>query len=163
MVDLFRFIEHDFAVPTAADPIEIVNQSDFQTGLTKIMSGEAPGEPARAFAIDYLTKQFEVPTNDPTTLGKPLAALAGVLRALKTISSATIRNAVLGTFGDTPAKVVASDGFAADLELLQNAALAVKLVTGLDRVNSTRLVDQLRAAALLQAFADREAAAPNRS
>src|SRR5436305_1257853 len=121
MVDLFRFIVHDFAVPASADPIDIANQSDFQLGLTQIMGGEAPGDRVRAFALSYLTEHFPAPTDDPTTLGKPLAALPGALRALETVSSDTVRNVVRTTFGDTPAEVVASATFTADLELLQNA------------------------------------------
>jgi hypothetical protein len=162
MVDLFRFIEHDFAVPAAADPIDIANQSDFQVGLQQIIGGQAPAEGVRAFAPTYLTEHFPGPTDDPTTLGKPLALLPGVLRALKTISSATVHDAVRATFGNAPAEVVASGAFTADLELLQNAALAVKLITGFDRVDAARLVYQLRAAALLQTIADPNAPAPTR-
>jgi hypothetical protein len=162
MVDLFRFIEHVFAVPAATDPIDIANQSDFQASLKQIIGGEAPADGVRVAALNYLTERFPAPTDDPATLGKPLAALPSALRALKTVSSATVRNAVRATFGDTPAEVVASGAFTADLELLQNAAVAVKLVTGFDRLDAARLVDQLRAAALLQRVADPEAPAPTR-
>ena len=33
MVDLFRYIEHEFAVPVATDAIDVTNESDFQTAL----------------------------------------------------------------------------------------------------------------------------------
>ncbi|HEY4093467.1 MAG TPA: hypothetical protein VGN46_18300 [Luteibacter sp.] len=163
MVDLFRYIEHEFAVQVSADPIEIANQSGFQSDLAQIMGRQGPGEGVRATALAYVSEHFPAPTDDPATLGKPLAALPAVLRGLKTVSRATVRDAIRSAFGDKPAGVVASAAFKTDLELLQNATLAVKLVTGFDRVDATRLVEQLRAAALLVAVADPEAAAPTRA
>ena len=42
MVDLFRYIEHDFAVPVATDAIDVTNESDFQTALGDAVQG-GPG------------------------------------------------------------------------------------------------------------------------
>lgn len=40
MIDLFRYIEHDFVVPVATDAIDVTNQSDFQTTLRDAAQGE---------------------------------------------------------------------------------------------------------------------------
>src|SRR5215212_2148658 len=46
MIDLFRYVEHDFAVPAATDAIDVTNQSDFQTALGDAAEGgqEAEGQ-----------------------------------------------------------------------------------------------------------------------
>jgi len=33
VVDLFRYIEHEFAVPATVDAIDVANGSDFQVAL----------------------------------------------------------------------------------------------------------------------------------
>ena len=159
MVDLFRYVEHDFAVPVATDAIDVTNQSDFQTALNNAGQGgqeaEGPGAavPVRALAEEFLASHFESPTDDPTALGHALDALAGALRDLANVTTDTVRGVVSDTFGKTAEQVVSSADFTADRELLQNSVLAVKLVTGFDRADSSRLVRQLRVAAFLQVFA----------
>jgi hypothetical protein len=159
MVDLFRYVEHDFAVPVATDAIDVANESDFQTALDDAAQGGTSrgGEDAttrvRDLAEAYLREHFASPTDDPASLGTPLNALRGVLRKLTTVTSAAVRSAVRNTFDMTAEEVVSGTEFTADLERLQNSVLAVKLVTGFDRADSTRLARQLRAAAFLQHLA----------
>jgi hypothetical protein len=159
MVDLFRYVEHDFAVPIATDAIDVTNQSDFQTALGDAArggqgaEGRGAAEPVRALAKEFLTTHFESPTHDPTALGQPLDALAGALGELTTVTAATVRRVVRDCFGKTAQQTVRSADFIADRELLQNSVLAVKLVTGFDRADSSRLVRQLRAAAFLEVLA----------
>ena len=110
MVDLFRYIEHDFAVPAAADAIDVANESEFQKALGDALAGEDDQSPVaeriRALATDFLSRTFESPTADPTTLGEPLAALPGELRALPAVNATTVRRAVRDLFGKTPKQVV---------------------------------------------------------
>jgi len=161
MVDLFRYIEHDFAVPAATDAIDVTNQSDFQTALRDAGRGgqevEGQGgdaaEGVRMLAENFLTSNFESPTDDPTALGRELDAFDAALRTLPTVTIGTLRRAVSDAFGKTAQQVVNSAEFTADRELLENSALAVKLITGFDRIDSARVVRQLRAAAFLQVVA----------
>ena len=159
MVDLFRYIEFDFAVPVATDAIDVTNESDFQTALGNAAQGgqEAEGRGAaefvRALAEEFLTTHFKSPTDDPTSFGQPLDALARALGELPTVTAAAVDRVVHDTFGKTAQQVVSDADFTADRELLQNSALAVKLITGFDRVDAPRLVRQLRAAAVLQFIA----------
>ena len=159
MVDLFRYVEHDFAVPAPTDAIDVVNESDFQAALNDAAESGTPGGDeatagrVRELADVYLTRQFASPTDDPATLGTPLNALPGVLRKLPTVTSAAVRSAIRDTFGLTAEEIVGGTDFTSDLEQLQNSVLAVKLVTGFNRVDSTRLARQLRAATFLQYIA----------
>ncbi|VVN23016.1 hypothetical protein [Pseudomonas fluorescens] len=96
MVDLFRYVEHGFAVPNATDAIDVSNQSDFQIALGDAAhcgqggEGQGAAEPVRALAKEFLATHFESPTEDPTALGHPLDALAGALGELSTVNADTV-------------------------------------------------------------------------
>ena len=66
MVDLFRFIEHDFAVPLHTDVIDVVNGSDFQRALDEAVAddqAELPvSERVRAIADEFVAATFVSPT-----------------------------------------------------------------------------------------------------
>jgi hypothetical protein len=164
MVDLFRYIEHDFAVPAAADAIDVANDSDFQSSLGEAATPagdggpRAAGEPTAAQAVRslseaYLAEHFPSPTADPTALGDRLEALTAALGALDRVTSAAVEDAVVEAFGGSSEQVVIGDDFAADRALLENSVVAVKLSTGFDRADAARLVRQLRAMALLERLA----------
>jgi hypothetical protein len=167
MTDLFRYIEHDFAVPAKTDAIDVANPSAFQTALDQAARGgpgnqpagpgatgePSPAEQVRALARQYLADNFASPTDDPARLGGPLTGFATALRALSPVNPTTLRRVVQDAFGRTAQQVVATAEFRADRELLQNAVLAVKLATGFDRVDTARVARQLRAAAVLEYLA----------
>ncbi|MBC2932948.1 hypothetical protein [Nocardioides sp. zg-1228] len=164
MVDLFRFIEHDFASPARTDAIDVTNDSDFQQALTAATEDDpngdqTPGERVRALARDYLDEHYPSPTSEPASLGDPLTELRGALRSTQTIDPANTRRAVSDLFGVRAQDVVARDDFQRDRELLQNAALAVKLLTAFDRVDAARIAGQVRAVAFLELIAT-DAAVP---
>ena len=158
MVDLFRYVEHAFAVPVTTDAIDVTNESDFQTALAEAAQdgqgaeGPSAAERVRELADDFLAKHFTSPTVDPTSLGGAMDALAVAVSNLREVSARTVSRAIRDAFGKSAEEVVNSREFAADRELLQNSVLAVKLATGFDRADSTRLVRQLRVAAFLQTF-----------
>ncbi|MER7486158.1 hypothetical protein ABTY20_09710 [Streptomyces sp. NPDC126497] len=167
MADLFRYIEHAFAVPAPTDSIDATNNSQFQKQLNDIVTaGEeadlgasdtgAPALPppevseqVRTLSRQFLTTAFTSPTADPATLGKPLDGLDAGIGKLATVTPATVKNLIKDTFGSLPDQLVTQQGFKNDRELLQNAVVAVKLVTGFDRIDAARVVRQLRAAAFV--------------
>jgi hypothetical protein len=153
MVDLFRYVEHDFALPAATDVIEVVNESDFQVSLGAAARSEGSRQRVRALAEDFLTSTFPSPTTDPTSLGSPLSTLPRRLRKLAPVDLPLVRKAVKKEFGRSASELVAAADFRADEELLQNAVLAVKLVTGFAKADTARLVRQLRAAAFIRELA----------
>ena len=64
MVDLFRYVEHDFVVPAPTDAIDVVNESDFQAELNDAAGNGTPSgaeadvERVRELADAYLTSRF---------------------------------------------------------------------------------------------------------
>ena len=165
MVDLFRYIEHDFAIPAAADAIDTANDSDFQTSLGEAAAraseggdpraaGRARGTTGGPVAVRGLPRGvLPVPDSRPNALGDRLEALTTALGSLDSVTSTTVEAAVVEAFGRSSGQVVAGDDFAADRALLENSVVAVKLSTGFDRADAARLVRQLRALALLETLA----------
>ncbi|MFG2563228.1 hypothetical protein [Streptomyces sp. NPDC048496] len=163
MADMFRYIEHDFAVPARTDAIDTTNGADFQVALEQAVNSsdgadrERPvAERVRAIAREFLARHFSSPTADPTTLGERLAGLEAAVEVLPAVSVTSVGRLVEDTFGGTADRVVAGRDFKSDLELLQNAVVAVKLVTGFDGIDARMVVRQLRAAAFLTHLADNE-------
>ncbi|WP_395366139.1 hypothetical protein ACHGLA_33710 [Streptomyces sp. YH02] len=107
----------------------------------------------RLLAEQFLATHFTSPTADPTQLGKPLGGLEDALDKLAAVNTQTVRQLVQTTFGAPVAQVVSGAAFKGDLELLQNAVVAVKLVTGYGSVDAATVVRQLRAAAFLSHLA----------
>ncbi|MFF8836954.1 hypothetical protein [Streptomyces sp. NPDC015130] len=170
MVDLFRYIEHDFAVPARTDAIDATNQSTFQQDLEEAAGGggggadagpdsavdDPPPSPAaqvRALAEKFLSERFSSPTADPTKLGQKLGGLEAALEQLPTVNTQKVQQLVQDVFGAPVAQVVAGAAFKSDLELLQNAVVAVKLATGYAAVDTATVVRQLRAASFLRHLA----------
>lgn len=166
MVDLFRYIEHNFAVPTATDAIDATNDSDFQTSLGEATPADPAGDPAdappgkppaaqaiRSLSEAYVAAHFPSPTADPTALGQRLDGLTAALWALDTVTNATVEAAAVQAFGQSSGQVVAADDFTGDRALLQNSVVAVKMSTGFDRADTARIVRQLRAMAVLERLA----------
>ncbi|HEU4945046.1 MAG TPA: hypothetical protein VFT10_07775, partial [Solirubrobacterales bacterium] len=153
MVDLFRYIEHDFALPARTDAIDVVNQSDFQVSLSSAAQGDAPRQQVRELAEAFLASTFASPTDDPTALAAPLNTLPRRLRKLTSVDLPSVRQEVKKAFGQAPGQLASSADLRSDEELLQNAVLAVKLVTGFAMVDSARLVRQLRAVAFVRDLA----------
>ncbi|MEV6330547.1 hypothetical protein [Streptomyces sp. NPDC051909] len=170
MVDLFRYIEHDFAVPARTDAIDATNQSTFQESLEDAAGGggsgtdegqdsaadEPPPSPAaqvRALAEKFLKEKFPSPTSDPTQLGAKLGGLKAAIEQLPIVNTQKVRQLVEEIFGAPVGQVVAGPAFKSDLELLQNTVVAVKLATGYGSVDTATVVRQLRAASFLKHLA----------
>ncbi|MEU3689974.1 hypothetical protein [Streptomyces narbonensis] len=177
MVDLFRYIEHDFAVPVRTDAIDATNRSTFQQDLEEAAGGggggtdggqdsaadDPPPSPAaqvRALAERFLADHFTSPTDDPTKLGQKLGGLEAALEQLPMVNTQKVQQLIQERFGAPVGQVVAGAAFKGDLELLQNAVVAVKLATGYAAVDTATVVRQLRAASFLSHLASASASAP---
>src|SRR5262245_43402304 len=58
MPELFRYLQHAFAIPTDANPIDVANESELQSSLrATIARGESP-EHVRKLAYGYLEYLF---------------------------------------------------------------------------------------------------------
>lgn len=151
MVDLFRFIEHEFALPVTVDVIDLANDSDFQRTLDDAADGDDVEQAAaqlRELASGFLEQN--VPSLETDPAAEALATWPATLQSLEDISSATVKSASQAHFGRALGELTASDEFGSLNTLLQNVAVAVKLVTGFDKVDSAKVATQVRAAAFLQ-------------
>jgi hypothetical protein len=154
MATLFRYIQHDFAVGKANDPIEVANDSDFQTELRDDAAGDDPRQALRHRAGGYLDDTFPTPTTDPTSAGDTYLGFADGLAQLEDVNASSIGKLVKATFGEDAASVLATEAVGQDKTLLENSILAIKLATGFNRADADRLVRQLRVIALLEAISD---------
>lgn len=172
MVDLFRYIEHDFAVPQSTDSVGTDNQSQFQQDLDDVLDpggggdphlvrDQTPAEQIRALSREFLADNFSSATDDPTSLGAPLSVLAERIAALPKVTPAAVRDLVKALFGKLPGELVGTAEFKQNRELLENASLAAKLDTAFTRIDIARVVRQLRAAVFIADFAGAEPATLN--
>lgn len=159
MNDLFRYIEHSFAVPSRTEAIGVKNDSDFQKSLTQAAEAESARQQVRELAEQFVASTFKSPTADPVSLGKPLRELPPQLRKLKAVDLTKIRAAIKEAFGRNAKELAEAADFRADLELLQNSVLAVKLATAFAAVDTPILLRQLRAATFV---ADLAASPPDK-
>ena len=76
MVDLFRYIEHEFAVPVATDAIDVTNQSEFQTALNNAARvGRGPGPRAPPSRSGHWLRSSSRPTSSRPPTTRPPSAL----------------------------------------------------------------------------------------
>lgn len=151
MVELFRYIEQAFVVPTEGDSIDIGSESEFQEGLRDLIaSGAEPGvirEGASALLDGLL--------GDPERLTRlPLyQELRSALRALKTPQASEIEDdLVVPIFNQTPDALVQSSEFAAEKGVLNDALVAIKVITGFDRANAAAMTAMRQTMAFLEDF-----------
>ncbi|MEY2460987.1 MAG: hypothetical protein QOG30_2817, partial [Acidimicrobiaceae bacterium] len=152
-MDLFRFIEHNFAVPEATEALSVQNASDFQAELDRATRVDEPATGVRQVADDFLKKACPTPTSDPLALGPKYVEFRAAVRSLQTTNTSTVKASALSSFGIDAADVIASGEFVADKDLLQNILLAVKITTGFDRTDAARFVRALQIVELLEALA----------
>ncbi len=157
MVDLFRFIEHEFVPPAHADSIDLANSSTFQQDLEAAAADpdlHRAAEVVRGLARSFLDQTFPTPFEEPAETGQQLASLPQAIANLEAVTMTAARDVVEAEFGKPMGELLESDHFRADKELLANAAVAVKLTTGFDRLDAVRLTRQVQAAAFIEHLAD---------
>jgi hypothetical protein len=153
MIELFRYIEQEFVLPAATDSIDVENESEFQTSLRAAAQENSPSGQIRELAGSFLSGAFPSPVATPFALASQDAAFRTGLEALAAPDDSAIGQLVSKVFGQNARQVIDSDAFIADKELLDDSLVAVKLVTGFDKVNAADLVSMRQTAAFLEDFA----------
>jgi hypothetical protein len=153
MIELFRYIEHAFVLPAATNSIDVVNESEFQSSLRAAVGNNESSDQIRELARSFLSEAFPTPVANPFTFASQYVAFRAGLLALTSDDGNAISQLVNNVFGQPPQQVIDSDSFIADKELLDDSLVAVKLVTGFDKVNATDLVSMRQTAAFLEDFA----------
>src|SRR5262249_38577280 len=136
MIELFRYIEQSFVLPTPTDSINVENQTDFQARGRAAASQKGPPDQIIKIPAQNPEEQFPSPVANPIDLAAKYKSFRTAVVALKKPDDAAIEGLVEKTFGETAQDVVSSDAFVHDKEVLDNSLVAVKLVTGFDKVNA---------------------------
>lgn len=153
MPDLFRYVEHAFAIPQAISVVDVANQSHFQSSLRDAASQEGyPG--VRRAAEAFLDSTFPSPTDDPLAGSAGYRRFRTALDLLEPVDRAAITALVSEVFGQDLDQLTHSDQFRSDKQVMENAVLAVKVATGFDRVDATKQVDSLQTIAFLGDLAE---------
>jgi hypothetical protein len=153
VTELFRFIEQAFALPTPTDAIDAGSESNFQTSLRNAISQQEPPDSIRNIANEFLDKHFPTAETRPFALGNELLSFSTQLIGLASPTERAVNQLVKNLFDSDAPSLVTSTPFAGDKELLSDALVAVKLVTGFDRVNAADLVAMRQAVAFLEDLA----------
>jgi hypothetical protein len=152
MVELFRYIEHSFVVPTTTDSIDVNGESAFQNRLRDAIQKNQPPDAIRKLGDSFLLKTFSSPVADPFKLGSQFLALRDQVTALPSPGSDAVKKLISTIFGSDAGPLIHSSAFLADKQLLNDSLVAVKLVTGFDRTNVANLVSTRQAMAFLEEF-----------
>ena len=151
MAELFRYIEQAFALPNATGAIDTQSDSPFQTSLRKAVSQRQSPDQIRGIAGKFLDGHFPQRSNNP--LSDQMFSFARQLQGLASPSEKTVGDLVQSVFDTNAEMLVNSDDFLHNKDLLNDALISVKLVTGFDRVNAADLAIERQAIAFLEDFA----------
>lgn len=152
MADLFRYVEHAFAVPQATLAVDVANQSHFQSSLRDAASEDGYASVRRA-ADAFLNSTFPSPTDDPLAGSADYRRFRTELVVLDPVDRAAVTALVSEVFGQDVDQLTHSDQFRTDKQVIQNAVLAVKVTTGFDRIDAAKQVDSLRTMTFLEDLA----------
>jgi hypothetical protein len=157
MTELFRYIEQAFALPAATDAIGTQSDSPFQTSIQKAVSQHQSPDQIRSLSGKFLDEIFPQEGENPVILADQLLSFTKQLRALTSPSKTTIEKLVEMVFDTDTETLVDSDDFLHDKDLLNDALISIKLVTGFDRVNAADLATERQATAFLEGLASGDA------
>jgi hypothetical protein len=150
MSELFRYIEQAFVLPAITPGIDVSGESDLQHSLHSAISRHLPPIEIRGIASDFLDKHFPSPATAPFRLGSQYLSFRSKWRAEFSTTSPNINNVISNVFDSKVGKLTASKAFLSDKALLNDTLVAVKLVTGFDRVNAVNLVSMRQVIAFLE-------------
>jgi hypothetical protein len=151
MVDLLRYIELAFPVPaptpsTSAGGFDTVYQQD----LKQAAQGDDAPERMRVLSDAFLSRAFSSAISDPLHWSEKYTAVRDRLSRDEDASCETVAAIVRDVFDMSIDALVRSDSFVADRDLLKDTVVAVKLVTGFDRVNAAAVVSMLQVVSLIE-------------
>jgi hypothetical protein len=153
MAELFRYIEHAFAIPSATRSIDVSRQSDLQNSLRGEEAHRPSPDEMRSKASDFLERHFSSPVADPSQLGSKYLVFRSQLLGLTAPEIRDVDELVSKVFGGETKSLVASDAFLSDKALLDDALVCIKITTAFGRVNVHNLVAMRQVIGLLDDLA----------
>lgn len=150
MIELFRYVQKSYPIPSPGSSIDLTGQSDFQGRLRALAASKAPPSRIRAIAEDLLNSNFPESTSQPVKLAPKLLAFAAAMRNAAAPFPNTLRQAAETMFGEPAAALIATPEFLDGKQLLNDVLISVKLATGFDRVDAAQLAAMRRVIAVLE-------------
>ena len=154
MLELFRYIEHAFVVPsTEDDSIDVSTDTDFQQGLRDAIEEGANPDLIRERATAFLDGVLNETDGNGLSRLPEYHELRKQLLALPDPTTAEVNECVQAVFDSDAGDLVTTDQFRSERTLLNDVIVAVKLTTGFDKADVNALAAMLRAIAFLEDFA----------
>lgn len=150
MIDLFRYIEQSFVIPSAKiEAISVESNTDFQTKTKeKLTSGSATTPEIRKLANDFIDTNYSA-TGQVFKNGNSLLAFHKQLLNLSTAGKDQISKLAEKIFGSPVNNIVGTDDIQKDTNLLNDLLIAVKMSTGFGKVPAADMVKMRQAIAFL--------------
>jgi hypothetical protein len=150
MVDLFRYIEQAFVVPTASTAIDVSQASDFQQALQKDITDKTDSALIKKQATDFIAAHFTLTDTSAIGWGNKYLALRQKVLGTDKPSIDSLNQAVQDIFGMDLQAVISSDQWRADKSLINDTAIATKLVTGFNLLDMASLMSMRQVIAFLE-------------
>ena len=152
MIDLFRYIEQSFIVPPKnLNAIDVSDSSDFQNKLRiDLQQEENVPLQLRKDAGDFI-ENYSNKSENPFNLGQQYLDFHVQLLGLTSVSADDIDGTIEKIFDCSSSDLVSSPAFKNDRQFLNDLIIAVKMVTGFDKVRANDLVAMRQAIAFIEA------------
>ncbi|MEO6549804.1 MAG: hypothetical protein ABIN94_17515 [Ferruginibacter sp.] len=155
MVDLFRYIELSFVAPsTSANAIDVSDETDFQDTLRSDLQQKRSSEEMDKLAENYIARN---PVEDETSvkIRQQYLDLHRRLLALTSDDTYVIEKIIEDIFDTSSYNLLNSEAFRKNKRLLNDLIIAVKMVTGFDKVRVHDLVAMRQAIAFIESTPER--------
>jgi hypothetical protein len=152
MIDLFRYIEQSFVVPPVnLKAIDVSDSSDFQNKLRRDLQQEenVPLQ-LRKDASNFIEK-YSNDSENSLNLGQQYLHFHDQLLGLTSVSADNIEGTIKKIFDSSTTDLVSSPAFKNDKQFLNDLIIAVKMVTGFDKVRANDLVAMRQSIAFIEA------------
>lgn len=157
MIDLFRYIEQSYVVPSAnLNAIEVrVDSSDFQNKLRNDLQSNSFDSTNIRKEVENFIEENSLQSTNSSSLRQQYLDFHDTLLGLSNVSTGDLENVIEQIFGSQIGDLVSSDAFKDDKRLLNDLIIAVKMVTGFDKVRTNDLVAMRRAVAFIEEMTSR--------
>lgn len=152
MTDLFRYIEQSNITPKSKlDAIDVSDFTEFQNKIKNDLELRKSNPEIRKEVEDFIENN-QVNDADSVRIGQQYLDLHEQLLGLTSPTADDVEHIVEKIFNSSSDKLVASDAFQKNKHLLNDLIIAVKMVTGFDKVRAGDLVTMRQSMAFIETF-----------
>lgn len=162
MIDLFRYIEQSFVVPPAnLNAIDVSDSSDFQKKLLSDLQLNPPNSPELRKEAENFIEKNPVVNNGSIRLQQQYLDFHDKILSMTSVSKNDIKDSIEKIFDSSVKDLVSSDAFKKDRQFLNDLIIAVKMVTGFDKVRANDLVAMRQSVAFIETITGRNYQTPS--